>query len=357
VLPLGPPDSFGSPYASPSAFAGSPGLLAEPDAPVSAEEIDDFIRRHPYWAADWAAFAGGDALADQVRFGREWAELRRYANGRGIRLIGDLPIYVAGNSADQAAHPELFEHGEVAAAPPDPLNEDGQLWGNPLYDWDAMRAGGYRWWIERLRRAFELVDLTRIDHFRAFAAYWAVPQGAASARGGHWRPGPGDRLFRAAEQELGPLPVIAEDLGLITPDVHELRDRLGFPGMVVLHWAFGGVPDSPHRLENHRELSLVYTTTHDMDTTVGWYRSLSEEERWHTGLDPAEPSWSLLELAYASPAVLAMAPMQDVLGLGSEARMNRPGEAGGWDWRLEPGQLEGADAGRLRRLAEAHHRV
>ena len=356
VLPLGPPDEVGSPYASPSAFAGSPGLLADPDAPVTDEEIDRFREREAYWAADWEAF-GGD-LGDQVRFEREWSALRRYANERGVRLIGDMPIYVAGGSADAAAHPGLFASAEVAGAPPDAMNPDGQHWGNPLYDWDAMRRDGYRWWIERFRRTFALVDLTRIDHFRGFAEYWAVSPDETTARDGHWLPGPGEELFRAAERELGPLPLIAEDLGVITPDVYELRDRLGFPGMVVLHWAFGPESRNPHALANHRQHSVVYTATHDTDTTVGWYGALTEEERARTGLDPAEPNWSLIALAYSSPAELAVVPMQDVLGLGSESRMNRPGEAeGNWSWRLEPGQPDEAAAARLRGLAERYHRV
>ena len=356
VLPLGPPDEFGSPYASPSAFAGSPALLAEPEAPVSDEELDRFLERESYWAPDWEAF-GGD-LADQVRFHREWTALRRHAHERGVRLIGDVPIYVAGGSADQAAHPELFQSGEVAGAPPDPLNLDGQHWGNPLYDWEAMRRDGYRWWIERFRRTFELVDLTRIDHFRGFAEYWAVAQDAPTAREGHWLPGPREELFRAVEHELGALPLLAEDLGVITPDVYELRDRLGLPGMVVLHWAFSGEPDNPHRLSNHRRQSVVYTATHDTDTTVGWFRSLSDEERAETGLDAGEPHWGAISLAYSSPAQLAIVPLQDVLGLGSEARMNRPGEAeGNWAWRLEPGQPDTATAARLRELAERHHRA
>jgi 4-alpha-glucanotransferase len=358
VLPLGPPDSFGSPYASPSAFAGWDGILAEPDAPVSADETERFVATHPYWIADWAAFAGPGALAGQVRFEREWSELRAYAAKRGVRLIGDVPIYVAAGGADQAAHPALFESGEVAAAPPDPLNEVGQLWGNPLYDWHAMRLEGYRWWTERFRRVFELVDVTRIDHFRGFVAFWAVPEGAASAKKGRWRPGPGADLFHAVEAELGRLPLIAEDLGVITQPVYDLRDELGLPGMVVMHWAFGGDGDNPHRLENHRERLVVYTATHDTDTTVGWYRNLPARERALTSLDRDEPQWSLIELAYSSPAQLAILPVQDVLGLGSEARMNRPGEAfGNWSWRLEPGQLTDELAARLHGLAESSGRT
>jgi 4-alpha-glucanotransferase len=342
VLPLGPPDEHGSPYASASAFAAWHGFLAEPDAAVTAAEVDRFRERHAYWAVDWEA-AGGD-LADQVRFEREWAALREHARGRGVSLIGDVPIYPAQGSVDHRSHPELFQEGIVAGAPPDDLGPDGQLWGNPVFRWAAVAADGYRWWIERLRRTLELFELTRIDHFRGFASYWAVPADAETAREGWWEPGPGAAVFRAAEAELGPLPVIAEDLGSITPDVHALRDELGFPGMVVLLWAFSGRRNDPHRLENHREHAVVYTSTHDTDTLAGHFR----------GRD----AWALLELALSSRAALAMLPAQDVLGLGSEARMNRPGTAeGNWRWRLEPGQLTAELAGRLRSATEAAGRI
>ena len=223
-----------------------------------------------------------------MRFQREWSALRAYAAERDVRLIGDVPIYVAADSCDHAAHPEIFLPGDfVAGAPPDPLNDLGQKWGNPLYDWDALAREGYRWWTERLRRTLGLVDVFRIDHFRGFAGYWAVPAAAETAREGHWSPGPGAAVFRAAERELGELPVIVEDLGVITPDVHELRDELGFPGMVVLLWAFEGPADNPHRLENHRVHQVVYTSTHDTDTLAGSF--------------PGEPAWALLELALSSP--------------------------------------------------------
>jgi 4-alpha-glucanotransferase len=332
VLPLGPPDAFGSPYASSSAFAAAPGLLGDPDARVKSRERDAFRRRNAFWIGDWER-AGGSA-ADQVRFDREWTALRDYARERGVRLIGDVPIYVAQGSVDHRAHPELFLEGLVAGAPPDRLGPLGQHWGNPLFDWDAAAAGRYRWWIERLRRTFSLFDLARIDHFRGFAEFWAIPAGETDARTGHWLPGPGEALFRAAEAELGPLPVIAEDLGVITPDVEELRDTLGFPGMIVVLWAFQGPETSPHRFENHREHRAIYTTTHDTDTLRGHF--------------PDRDPWELIELALSSRAALCMIPAQDVLGLGSEARMNTPGEAyGNWAWRLEPGALTPELAERL----------
>jgi 4-alpha-glucanotransferase len=357
MLPLGPPDEFGSPYRSPSAFAASSQLLARPDARVTAGEVEEFVARHPFWTGGWARYAGEGALADQVRFEREWAALREYAAERGVRLIGDLPIYVSDGGADHDCWPELFAHGEVAGAPPDALSATGQRWGNPLYDWPVNRATGFRWWQERFRRTFELFDLCRIDHFRGFVSYWAIPARNATAKAGHWRPGPGAELFRAVEDELGDLPLIAEDLGHITPPVRRLRDELGLPGMVVLLWALRRARGNPHALDNHRRNSVAYTSTHDTDTVAGWFAGLRPSERAATGLDPSEPQWGLIELAYSSRAALAIVPAQDVLGLGSDARMNRPGRAtGNWSWRLGRGALTPALARRLRGLAEHHGR-
>jgi 4-alpha-glucanotransferase len=358
VLPLGPPDEHGSPYRSASAFAGWAGLLARPGARVSAEELEGFVARHGYWIGPWVEFAGAGAIADQVRFEREWTALREHARACGVRLIGDLPIYVAGDGADRRAWPELFEKREVAGVPPDAFSANGQHWGNPLYDWTSLRATGYRWWKERLRRTLELVDVARVDHFRGFVAYWAVPRRARTARRGRWRRGPGAELFRAVASELGPLPLIAEDLGVITPAVERLRDELGFPGMAVLQWAFGGAPDNPHAFENHRERQVVYTSTHDTDTTAGWFAALSARERAATGLDPRRPHWDLIRRALGSRAALAIFPAQDVLGLGSQARMNTPGRArGNWSWRLQAGQLDGELAARLREEAGASGRL
>ncbi len=354
VLPLGPPDTGGSPYNASSAFAGSPGLLAEPRARVTAADAEEFVARHPFWTGDWAAFAGKDAIIDQVRFEHEWKALRAYARRHDVRIFGDIPIYVARGSAEHLAHPELFRSGEVAGAPPDDLSATGQHWGNPLYDWRAHRATRYRWWRERFRRTFELVDMARIDHFRGFVAYWAIPERHKTAQHGRWRTGPGAEPFRAAGGEL---PLVAEDLGVITPAVVRLRRRLGFPGMVVLQWAFGGTPSNPHRLENHEEQSVVYTSTHDTDTARGWFESLPKRQREATGLDPREPAWSLVELTHASRAALSIIPAQDVLGLGSEHRMNRPGTpSGNWRWRLRRGQLTDELAARLRESTQASER-
>jgi 4-alpha-glucanotransferase len=367
VLPLGPPDRHGSPYKAASAFAAWRGLLAEPAAPVSREEQDDFRARHPYWIAGWEAHAGRRAVADQVRFEREWGALRAHAARRGVRLIGDIPIYVAPGGADEGTWPELFQAGVQAGAPPDAFSATGQLWGNPLYDWPVLRRRRYRWWVERFRRVFELVDLARIDHFRGFVAYWAVPAGARDARAGRWRRGPGRAPFDAARRALGgDLDLIAEDLGVITPAVERLRDELGLPGMVVLQFGFDpDDPHGPHRLERHREHQVAYTGTHDHDTVRGWWDALPEARRAEArararaaGVDEPDPAWAMIRLTLSSPARLAMVQLQDVLGLGSEARMNVPGRSrGSWRWRLQPGQLTDAHARRLRAATEEAGRL
>ena len=358
MLPLGPPDRARSPYKSASAFAAWRGLLADPAAPVSDDEIDAFRAAESFWIGDWERVAGGRrAVADQVRFAREWNALRAYANERGVGLIGDVPIYVAPGGADHVAWPQLFRSGEVAGVPPDALSDAGQLWGNPLYDWPALQRRDYRWWTERLRRTFSMFDVTRIDHFRGFVAYWAVPAGAADARGGRWRRGPGRAVFDAAARSLGSLPVIAEDLGVITEPVDRLRRSLGFPGMVVMQFGFDpDDPHGPHRLEHHEANSVVYTGTHDTDTLRGWWEGLAAPTRAAAvqqiaaaGFEERERWWSIIRLAYSSPARLAMIQAQDVLGLGSEARMNIPGRAtGSWRWRMAPGALTREHAKRLR---------
>jgi 4-alpha-glucanotransferase len=363
VLPLGPPDRYGSPYKARSAFAAWPGLLACRGAPVSAAEISEFRAANAYWIDDWERMAGRGSIADQVRFAREWNELCRYGEDRGVRMFGDVAIYVAPGSVDQRAHPELFQRGVVAGAPPDAYSAIGQLWGNPLYDWPALRRRGYRWWIERLRRTMSLFAVARIDHFRGFVSYWAVPAGDRTAVGGTWKRGPGRALFDAAERELGPLALIAEDLGVITPAVERLRDELGIPGMVVLQFGFElDEPDSPHRPSNHVENSVVYTGTHDHDTARGWYESLDAGRRAALraelsarAISERQPWWAMIRLALASPARVAMIQAQDILGLGSEARMNKPGSAsGGWRWRMTPRALTPSMARRLREMtAEA----
>src|SRR4051794_11866488 len=367
MLPLGPPDRHGSPYKAESAFAAWPELLEDPQADVSAEDLEAFRERHAYWVPSWEA-AGGD-IAMQVRFEREWSELRAYAAERGIDLMGDVPIYVAPGSADQEAWPELFRDDAVAGVPPDAYAATGQLWGNPLYDWPALQRRGYRWWVERFRRTFELFDLVRVDHFRGFVAYWAVPADAETAMEGTWQRGPGRAVFDAATEELGELRVVAEDLGDITPPVTELRRELGFPGMAVLQFGFNpGDEHGTHELPNHERHQVVYTGTHDNDTVVGWWAELEPERREEVrraaaaaGVQAAadeEPSWALIELALSSKADLAMMQVQDVLGLGSEARMNIPGTSGrSWKWRMERGALTEAHARRLRELTDTAARL
>jgi 4-alpha-glucanotransferase len=371
VLPLGPPDRHHSPYKSRSAFAAWPGLLEHLDARVSSSEIVEFCDREAFWIHDWARFAGRDAVADQVRFDREWGRLHAYCATLGIRLFGDIAIYVAPDSVDHRAHPELFVEDAVAGAPPDAFSDDGQLWGNPLYDWPALQHRGYRWWVERMRRTLSLFDAARIDHFRGFVAYWAVPAGSPTAVSGRWKRGPGRALFDAVRRELGGdvLPFVAEDLGVITPPVERLRDLLGLPGMLVLQ--FGFEPDEPrsvHRLANHAEHRFVYTGTHDHDTARGWWSSLDRERRElvrcdladrQITFDEAEPWWGLIELTLSSRARVAMMQAQDVLGLGSEGRMNVPSRQGArnWLWQMEPGALTPALAARLREATEAAGRL
>ena len=363
VLPLGPPDRFRSPYKSSSAFAAWRGLLADPRARVTADEIAEFRERQAYWIGDWERFAGRGAVADQVRFDREWGALRAYGAERGVRILGDVAIYVSPGSADHRFHPEMFQSGLVAGAPPDDYARTGQLWGNPLYDWPALHRRRYRWWVERNRRTLDLFDLARIDHFRGFVAYWAVPEGARTAIHGSWKRGPGIALFRALEREFAPdsarpLPLVAEDLGVITPPVERLRDELGLPGMLVLEFGMDpDVPSSPHRPENHVANRVVYTSTHDQDTVRGWLESLPPGQRAFVDAELARrgftdrrrPWWGMIRLAFSSPARTAMVQAQDVLGLGSEARMNQPGNArGSWRWQMRPGALTPALARRLR---------
>ncbi len=366
LLPLNPPDRYRSPYKARSAFAAWSGLLENPRAPVSKEQELEFRERNAYWIGDWERLVGRGAVADQVRFDREWGTLRRYCEERGIRLLGDVAIYVAPDSADHVAHPELFRDGLVAGAPPDAFSDTGQLWGNPLYDWPALRRHGYRWWVERMRRTLSLFDVARIDHFRGFVAYWAVPAGSPTAIAGEWKRGPGRAVFDAVGRSVG-LPFVAEDLGRITPPVERLRDSLGLPGMLVLQFGFEpGEPRSVHRLSNHVEHRFVYTGTHDHDTARGFVESLDPARRavFEAELDALgvverrEPWWGLIRLAYSSPARVAMLQAQDVLGLGSEARMNDPTRSSGqWRWRLERGALTAKLARRLRGLAEEAGRV
>ncbi len=301
----------------------------------------------------------------QFLFFRQWFALKAYAHQKGLRLIGDAPIFVAADSSDVWANPGLFLLDDqrrpkvVAGVPPDYFSATGQLWGNPLYDWKALKQTRYTWWIARLRATLAQVDLARIDHFRGFEAYWEIPAGLPTAEKGQWVKGPGADLFVALTQAFGDhLPVIAEDLGVITPEVEALRTRFHLPGMRVLQFAFGGATEDrflPHNYEN--TYTVVYTGTHDNDTTRGWYQTIAVPERdlvrRYLACDGRDIAWDMIRLAWSSIADYAVAPLQDVLDLGAEARMNRPGRpSGNWQWRFVEGQLTRAKLERLGELTE-----
>jgi len=300
-------------------------------------------------------------------FFRQWLALKAYANSRGVELIGDVPIFIAYHSAEVWVRPELFELDAsgrplvVAGVPPDAFSDTGQRWGNPLYRWSAHAQEGYAWWTDRIRRCFELVDRVRIDHFRGFAGYWEIPASEPVAVKGRWLPGPGAPLFQAIAEALGPLPVIAEDLGVITPDVVALRRAFDFPGMRILQFAFGGNAGNLYLPHNFEPDSVVYTGTHDNDTTLGWWAALGEAERQHVraylGSDAHEIHWDFIRLACASVADTAVYPMQDVLGLDSRARMNFPGHGEGfWEWRFAWAQVQPGHAERLSQLCVLYRR-
>jgi 4-alpha-glucanotransferase len=302
---------------------------------------------------------------------RQGARLKQHAQRNGVRMIGDLPFFVSPDSSDVWANPDLFlldEHRRprvVAGVPPDYFSAQGQLWGNPVYDWDALRRTGYRWCIDRLRALLAHVDVIRLDHFRAFAAAWHIPAGAPTAQTGHWVAGPGADFFTAVQAELGGLPFIAEDLGLITLDVGALRDQFRLPGMRVLQFAFDGHPDNPHLPHNYVSNAVVYTGTHDNPTTRGWYADLPGPQREHmwnylrrpSGESP-EVAWELIRLAWSSAAALAIAPLQDLLNLGPEARMNVPSRAeGNWRWRTTEEMFSDPAFHALRELTETSKRL
>lgn len=303
----------------------------------------------------------------QFLFDRQWAALRKFAAERGVRIIGDAPIFVAPDSADVWANPDLFlldadrNPTVVAGVPPDYFSADGQHWGNPIYDWKRMEATGYSWWVARMVRQLKQVDLIRLDHFRGFVQAWHIPAGEKTARNGQWVDGPGEKLFTRLREALGGLPIIAEDLGLITPDVIALRDKLGLPGMRVLQFALNG-PDDLHWPHNYVRNCVCYTGTHDNETVNGWFGRLSDQDRRYLGLTLGkyieDPAWELIRFAWSSVAVLAIAPLQDVLGLGNEARMNTPGIAeGNWHWRFRLDQFRSDLIDRLRDMTTLYNRV
>ena len=443
VLPLGPTGYGDSPYQCFSSFAGNPLLIHVPgdqgdllahtvDFPrvihhkrtplrqaTAAFAPDDayraFVAEQGWWLEDYALFmalkdahAGvawpdwdpGAAIRDpgaldtwrarlepevehyrreQALFFAQFRALKEACRDRGIRLMGDIPIYVAHDSADVWANPSLFkldDRGRLlaqAGVPPDYFSATGQLWGNPIYDWEAMRTEGYAWWIRRMRSAFNLFDLVRVDHFRGFEGFWEVPAGDATAENGRWVPGPGADLFEAITRALGPLPIIAENLGVITEEVEALRERLGYPGMSILQFAFG-TDDRASTFQPHHYTQdlVVYTGTHDNDTTMGWWQSTgagdstrNEEQvekerdyaRRYLATDGREMHWTMIRAALASVADSAIIPLQDVLGLGSEARMNLPGrESGNWSFRFSWDQLTPEITARLRELVDLYQR-
>jgi len=303
----------------------------------------------------------------QYLFFLQWLDLRSYAHAHGVCLFGDMPIYVAYDSADVWANRELFsldEHGAlelVAGVPPDYFSATGQRWGNPLYRWDRIRETDYRWWVDRMRTQLELFDIIRLDHFRGFEKYWEIPATCETAIEGHWVEGPGTALFDRLQEEFGELPLVAEDLGIITPEVDALRLHYGLPGMKILQFAFDGGADNPYLPQHHEPLSVVYTGTHDNDTTLGWYQSLDEHTRYIVAEILQQPMdkmpWPMICTALESTARLAIIPMQDLLALGSEHRMNTPGSStGNWQWRFDWEQVPADLAGRLHELVSLYGR-
>lgn len=363
VLPIHPPDSHGSPYASSSAFAGWSGFIDTNLDPVSQDEIDEFLNKQQSWIHDYATYrvlkerfneaAWTDwpeacrnrsninlnpneasrfnaIIEEQVRFHRDWLRLREAAMMKGIRLYGDIPFFVSHDSADVWAAPHRFgldtdgKPTHVSGVPPDYFSNTGQRWGTPLYNWEAHRDEAFAWWMNRMIRMFELFDLVRIDHFRAFEAAWSIPVHHPTAEHGQWKDGPGDELLRKII-EICPSGIIAEDLGIIPRSIHDMRERHSIPGMAVLQFS-NDDPDNPHHPNNHREDTVVYTGTHDNNTTVGWGKV---------------PVKSMITTAMMSPARLCIIPIQDVLQLGSEARMNTPGTTeGNWCWTFEWNDLD-----------------
>lgn len=388
------------------AYENSPfALEREEDGRREQKEFAQFIAREEQWLADYALYSAiknefqgkglaeweeeirlrepgalnfyREKLADEIRFyefqqyffRRQWLDLKRYANEKGIQIIGDIPVYVAFDSADTWAHPELFQLDEkgfptaVAGCPPDGFSATGQLWGNPLYRWDYHRDTGYDWWMKRLAACFELYDVVRIDHFRGFDEYFAIPYGDATAERGGWRPGPGYDFMRAIKKNLGDKSIIAEDLGFLTPTVLKLVKESGYPGMKVMQFAFDSREKGDYLPHNYPYNCVAYTGTHDNDTMVGWLEHVDKEDlafaKKYLNICTAENlHWIFIRHTLASVADTAIIPIQDYLGLGSEARINTPSVLGGnWQWRLLPGQLDKALAEQMLEAAHTYGRA
>lgn len=301
----------------------------------------------------------------QFEFSRQWTELKQYANSRGVFIVGDIPIYVAHDSADVWARPENFsldirtgEPAMMAGVPPDYFSDTGQLWGNPTYNWGQLQKTNFKWWVDRFRAMLDYVDYIRIDHFRGFESFWAVPRGSQNAMRGRWIKARGRAFFETLRQELGDLPVMAEDLGVITPEVEALRDRFDFPGMRILQFAFGSESDNPFLPFNYVRNSVVYTGTHDNDTTISWFEQANdyEKDNFHNyvgGVSHEGVHWELIRIALSSISNVTILPMQDILGLGGEARMNFPGKAeGNWEWRYRIEEANDGLRDRLRHLTK-----
>lgn len=310
----------------------------------------------------------GQACFEQFVFFRQWQELKQFANTRGVELFGDMPIFVAHDSAEVWAHREYFDLDEagqpltVAGVPPDYFSETGQYWGNPLYRWERMAEDGYAWWLQRMKTALTLFDFVRIDHFRGFEAYWEIPASAETAMEGRWVPGPGATFFDALVKAYPELPVVAEDLGVITPEVDALRQRYGIPGMKILQFAFDGNPWNPYLPHNMERDCVAYTGTHDNNTTEGWFDELDDGLKWQVrdyvhAYEGVSTSWEFIRAVMACPARLAIIPMQDILDLGAEGRMNTPGKAeDNWRWRFTWDQLPKDRAQALRHLVQLYGR-
>ncbi len=367
-------------------------------------DFDRFVRGQSYWLEDYANFvvlkkihngAGWFDWPEHIRvfdqvsieaalkgyeeqleirkfeqyiFFRQWRELRRFAHEHGVYLLGDLPIFVSGDSADVWAHREIFTVDNdgratiVAGVPPDAFTDDGQLWGNPLYDWQALQKTNFDWWTDRLRTQFSLFDMIRIDHFRGFEACWEIPATAATAKEGQWVKAPGAELLRKIQQQFSDLPLVAEDLGIITKEVDQLRKQFSMPGMKVLQFAFDGDKHNPHLPHNHSSDTVVYTGTHDNDTTLSWYREESDQTKQQLCgyLECADHDmpWPIIRSAMMSVAQTAIFPLQDVLGLGAGHRMNLPGTVGdNWKWRFDWSQVDPGLADRLRELTGRYSRL
>jgi 4-alpha-glucanotransferase len=330
-------------------------------------------RREPEAMAEWREKLASDIFCHtflQFEFYRQWQSLRQYANDRQIQIIGDIPIYVAHDSVDVWAFPhnfmldpETLDPALMAGVPPDYFSETGQLWGNPTYNWEELQARDFNWWIQRITALLGYVDIIRVDHFRGLQAYWGVPTGETTAINGQWIEAPGTELFETVREKLGTLPIMAEDLGLITPEVEALRDKFEFPGMKILHFAFGGGSDNPYLPCNYVSNSVVYTGTHDNDTTVGWFEKIPDHERdrleQYLGCQSPEGiHWTMIRLALLSVSNQAIIPLQDVLGYGSDCRMNTPGQSeGNWAWRYQTEAMTEEICDRLRWLTELSNRA